>query len=108
MRTTPASITTRGPRRSIRRPTRGLSAAETRNPKENAPAVKPRSQPNSSRIGGDNQEKAGRALTPLAMGSEATATGTPPLEKGTRQTERSHPSIKSNFTADRLLRVPPD
>ena len=78
MRPTPTSITTRGPWRSIQRPTSGLSAAETRKPKENAPAVRPRSQPNSSRIGGKSSEKAVRALTPSAMVTNATATSTQP------------------------------
>ena len=78
MTPTPISITTRGPRRSISRPMKGLSAAETRKPKENAPAVTPRSQPNSSRIGGKSREKAVRALTPTPMVTKATATMTQP------------------------------
>jgi hypothetical protein len=78
MRPTPSSITTRGPRRSISRPSEGLRTAETRNPKENAPAVTPRSQPNSSRIGGKSSEKAVRALTPTPMVTKATATMTQP------------------------------
>src|SRR5262250_3013893 len=49
---TPISFTTRGPRRSMRRPSMGLRMAETTKPKENAPAVIPRSQPNSARMGG--------------------------------------------------------
>ena len=60
------------------RPTKGLKTAETRKPKENAPAVTPRSQPNSSRIGGKRSEKAVRALTPTAMVTKATATMTQP------------------------------
>ena len=35
---------------------------------------KPRSQPNSSRIGGNSSEKAVRALTPIAMVTKATPT----------------------------------
>jgi len=52
----------------------GLSAAETRKPNENAPAVTPRDQPNSSRIGGKNSENAVRALTPTPIVTNAIAT----------------------------------
>ena len=76
--TTPSSITTRGPQRSISRPISGLSMAETRKPNENAPAVTPRSQPNSSRIGGNSSENAVRALTPMPIVTNATATMTQP------------------------------
>ena len=58
----------------MNRPSAGLSTAETRKPNEKAPAVTPRSQPNSSRIGGKSSEKAVRALTPSAMVTKATAT----------------------------------
>jgi hypothetical protein len=75
---TPASITKRGPRRSISRPSSGLSRAETRNPKEKAPAVTPRSQPNSSRIGGKSSENAVRALTQIAIVTKTTPTTTHP------------------------------
>jgi hypothetical protein len=44
----------RGPKRSIARPISGLTAAETRKPNEKAPAVTPRSHPNSSMLGGKN------------------------------------------------------
>ena len=71
-------MTTRGPRRSISRPSDGLSTAETRKPNEKAPAVTPRSQPNSARIGGKSSEKAVRALTPTPMVTNATATMTQP------------------------------
>ena len=54
------------------RPTIGLSTAETRKPKENAPAASPRSQPNSSMIGGRSSEKEVRAVTPIAMVTKAT------------------------------------
>mgnify|MGYP003694046105 CR=1 FL=1 len=74
MTSTPISITKRGPRRSIRRPTSGLRQAETRKPNEKAPAVSPRSQPNSSRIGGNKSENAVRALTPIAIVTNAAAT----------------------------------
>ena len=67
-------MTNRGPRRSIKRPSDGLRTAETRKPKEKAPAVTPRSQPNSSRIGGNSSEKAVRALTPRPVVTKATAT----------------------------------
>ncbi len=52
--------------------------ADATKPKENAPAVTPRSQPNSERIGGKNSEKAVRALTPIAMVTKTTATMTQP------------------------------
>ena len=47
---------------------------ETTKPKENAPAVTPRSQPNSPMIGGNSSENAVRALTPIAMVTNTTAT----------------------------------
>ena len=75
---TPSSITARGPARSIRRPISGLTKPETTKPNENAPAVTPRSQPNSERIGGKNSENAVRALTPIAMVTKVTATTTQP------------------------------
>jgi hypothetical protein len=77
-RPTPSSITTRGPRRSIRRPSDGLRTAETRKPNEKAPAITPRSQPNSERIGGKSSENAVRAFTPSAIVTNATATTTQP------------------------------
>ena len=78
MTTAPISITKRGPRRSISRPTPGVTTAETRNPKEKAPAVSPRSQPNSARIGGNSRENAVRALTPIAIVTNPAATTTQP------------------------------
>jgi len=78
MTITPSSITKRGPRRSIRRPTNGLRHAETRKPNEKAPAVSPRSQPNSSRMGGNRSENAVRALTPIAIVTNPAATTTQP------------------------------
>ena len=45
----------------------GVKTVEARKPIENAPAVMPRSQPNSSRIGGNSSENAVRALTASAM-----------------------------------------
>ena len=71
---TPSSITARGPARSIKRPISGLTAPDTRKPNEKAPAVTPRSHPNSSMIGGKNSEKAVRALTPIAMVTNVTTT----------------------------------
>ena len=62
----------------MRRPSDGLSAAETRKPNEKAPAVTPRSQPNSARIGGNSSENAVRALTPTPMVTKTTATMTQP------------------------------
>jgi putative ABC transport system permease protein len=52
----------------------GLMIAETMKPKEKAPAVVPRSQPNSSRIGGNSNENAVRALTATPMVTKTTAT----------------------------------
>ena len=60
------------------RPISGLTAAETMKPNEKAPAVMPRSQPNSSTIGGKNSENAVRALTPIAMVTNVTTTMTQP------------------------------
>jgi hypothetical protein len=51
----------------------GLRMAEVRNPNENAPAARPRSQPNSSISGGISSENAVRALTPIAIVTNATA-----------------------------------
>ena len=60
------------------RPTSGLSTAETRKPKEKAPATTCRGQPNSSISGGSSSEKAVRAVTPRPMVTKATATITQP------------------------------
>ncbi len=76
--TTPTSITARGPARSISLPISGLTMADTTKPNENAPAVTPRSQPNSEMIGGKNSENAVRALTPIAIVTNVTATTTQP------------------------------
>ena len=75
---TPNSITTRGPRLSINRPSVGLNAADSKKPNENAPAVTPRSQPNSVRIGGNSSENAVRAFTPIAIVTNTTATMSQP------------------------------
>ena len=56
----------------------GLTTPDTTNPKENAPAVTPRSQPNSETMGGKNNEKAVRAFTPMAIVTKVTATTTQP------------------------------
>ena len=71
---TPSSITARGPKRSIMRPIKGLTAPETRKPNEKAPAVTPRSHLNSSMMGGKNSENDVRALTPIAMVTNVTMT----------------------------------
>jgi len=60
------------------RPISGLRAPETTKPNEKAPAVTPRSQPNSSTIGGNSSENAVRAVTPIAMVTNVTATMTQP------------------------------
>ena len=78
IRTTPSSFTTSGPRRSISLPSDGLMMAETMKPNEKAPAVVPRSQPNSSRIGGNSSENAVRAFTATPMVTKTTATMTQP------------------------------
>ena len=74
----PAPITQRGPCRSITRPIHGVKTIVTRKPTEKAPAVRPRSQPNSSRMCGKSSENAVRAFTPRAMVTKATATTTQP------------------------------
>ena len=56
------------------RPISGLTAADTTKPNEKAPAVRPRSHPNSPMIGGKNSENAVRALTPIAMVTKVTTT----------------------------------
>lgn len=71
-------MTSLGPRRSISQPTPGVTAAETRKPNEKAPAVIPRSHPNSSRIAGNSKENAVRAFTPIAIVTNAIATRTQP------------------------------
>ena len=78
MASTPSSTTILGPRKSISRPTKGVTTAETRKPNEKAPAVMPLSQPNSPRIAGNSSEKAVRALTPTAIVTNATATRSQP------------------------------
>src|SRR5262249_33794353 len=79
---TPISITMRGPRRSISRPTSGLSSAETKKPKENTPAVTPRSQPDSSRTGGNGSENAVRARADADRhGDEAHGDDDPAVEE---------------------------
>jgi hypothetical protein len=47
-------------------------------PNENAPAVMPRSQPNSASMGGKSSEKPVRAFTPTPIVTNATATRTQP------------------------------
>jgi hypothetical protein len=55
------------------RPIKGLTAQEARKPNEKAPAVMPRSQPNSSMMDGKNSENDVRALTLIAMVTNVTA-----------------------------------
>ena len=81
---TPPSMTRRGPYLSIRRPSTGLTSADTRKPNEKAPAASPRSQPNSSTIGGNISENAVRAVTPNATVTKATAMITQPKKNGRR------------------------
>ena len=71
-------MTERGPKRSIIRPIRGLMMPDTKNPNENAPAVTPRSQWNSSIMGGNNSENEVRALTPIPIVTNVTAMITQP------------------------------
>jgi hypothetical protein len=52
----------------------GLRIAETRKPKENAPATRPRSHPNSSISGGNSNENAVRAVTAIAIVMKAMPT----------------------------------
>ncbi len=59
-------------------PIQGVKTVEARKPTEKAPAVTPRSQPNSSRIGGNRSENAVRALMARAMVTNAMPTTTQP------------------------------
>jgi hypothetical protein len=52
----------------------GTYAVATMKPKENAPAVAARSQPNSARIGGKKSENAVRVFTPTPIVTNAIAT----------------------------------
>jgi hypothetical protein len=56
------------------RPAIGLKTAETRKPNENAPATNPRSQPNSLMSGGISSENPVRAVTPMAIVTNAMPT----------------------------------
>ena len=51
---------------------------EARNPNEKMPAVSPRDQPVSSRIGGNRSENAVRLLAPMLMVTNAAATTSHP------------------------------
>src|SRR5262249_487747 len=75
-------MTRRGPALSIWRPISGLNTADTTKPNEKAPAVTPRSQPNSVRIGGNNSGKGGGTLTPMALRAKTTGTVSQPEKKG--------------------------
>src|SRR5215813_6331118 len=107
-RATPDSIIGRGPWRSTQRPRKGLMSAETRKPNENAPAVRPRDQPNSSMSGGKNNENAVRAFTLSPIVTKATPTITQPKKKGRRalRTLRHHVFVR--FTSCRALDVQGD
>jgi hypothetical protein len=75
---TPRRMSTRAPLRSMSQPSQGENGVETMKPTAKAPAVRPRSQPNSSRIGGNKRENAVRALTPTPIVTKAQATITQP------------------------------
>jgi hypothetical protein len=78
IRHTPLPMTTRGPFLSMSRPKMGATTAETRKPKEKAPATSPRSQPNSSMSGGNSSENAVRAVTAIAIVTNAIPTSSHP------------------------------
>jgi len=75
---TPSRMSARAPHPSASQPSHGENGVETMKPTAKAPAVSPRSQPNSSRMGGKSSEKAVRALTPMPMVMNAEATTTQP------------------------------
>ena len=76
--TAPSGMTRRGPQRSMSIPTMGAYTVAARKPQEKAAAVLPRSQPNSSRMGGKSREKVVRVFTPMASVIKATATTAQP------------------------------
>ena len=78
MRTRPAGNTTRGPSRSMSTPMNGVKAFDARSPVVNVAAVSARDQPNSSRIDGKKSENAVRALTTIAIVTNAVPTRTQP------------------------------
>jgi hypothetical protein len=78
MRPRPTGKITRGPRRSIRIPRKGVTAFEARSPDVKVAAVRARDQPNSSRINGKKSEKAVRAFTTIPIVTKAVATSTQP------------------------------
>ena len=59
-------------------PTRGASTTDDKKPTENAAAVTPRCQPNSSRICGNRSENEVLTLTAIAIVTKATAITTQP------------------------------
>src|SRR2546426_3809287 len=82
MSPTPSSITTRGPRRSIRRPRVGLRTAETRKPKENAPgryAPLPADLVEDRR---EDQREGGARVAPHAHRDEGDGYDDPAVEEG--------------------------
>jgi hypothetical protein len=72
-------MTARGPARSINRPISGLTAPETRKPNEKAPAVTPRSHPNSPMMGGKNS---GAGVHPDRHGDERHDDDDPAVKEG--------------------------
>ena len=68
----------RGPKRVITNPSVGTSMMDAANPIEKTAAVTPRSQPNSSRMGGKKSENEVRALTPTDIVTKAIPTTTQP------------------------------
>ena len=77
-RTAPNGRTTCGPQRSMSRPRNGVRQVAATKPTEKAPAVTPRSHPNSVTRAGNRRENAVRVLTPIPMVTQATATITQP------------------------------
>ena len=77
-RTAPVGTTTRGPVRSMSIPMAGVMRADIINPIEKVAARVPRLHPNSSKIGGNNREKAVREFTPIPIVIKATVTTTHP------------------------------
>jgi hypothetical protein len=77
-RTTPSGRTTRGPKRSMSMPRNGAMQVAATKPTEKAPAVTPRSHPNSVTRAGNRRENAVRVLTAIPMVTKATATITQP------------------------------
>src|SRR2546426_4030087 len=82
MSPTPSSITTRGPRRSIRRPRVGLRTAETRKPKENAPACYAPLPAELVEDRREEQREGGARVGPHANRDEGDGDDDPAVEEG--------------------------